>query len=348
MHNPCFLITTLIQDRRGRSPFCRGLAVSCLLAAIVQTAWAQPPERTPAAPPFAGTRAQAAAYLDEDLSRPLEAAQGGQVIRPVERVDEPGRPAPLPAAAPLERGETAPREFDASESAAAVAPRALPPHLRPAEYQVTATEAPAEVPVAPPVAQAVVSPQAPPEARVMQPPAETQRPLPLTRPPSEGRSLVKPGDLPPWLTGAVSLGIVLGLFLMVAWAVRRGMPKGAGSVPSEAVEVLGRTNLAGRQQVHLVRCGNKILLVHVSPTSVETLTEITDPGEVERLSTICHGGQVAGATASFRQALQQFGKQAQASDYMAGHADDIRGGIDFANFESQIDAVGRRRGELRT
>ena len=85
-------------------------------------------------------------------------------------------------------------------------------------------------------------------------------------------------EMSPFVTGAASLGIVLGLFLLVAWAVRRGMPRNAALLPREAVEVLGRAPLVGRQQVHLVRCGNKVLLLSVSAASVETLTEITDSG----------------------------------------------------------------------
>ncbi len=91
----------------------------------------------------------------------------------------------------------------------------------------------------------------------------------------------------PLVTGAASLGVVLALFLAVVWVVRRGLPKGAGMLPTAAVEVLGRAPLAGRQQVHLVRCGNKVVLLSVTPTGVEPLTEISDPLEVERICELC-------------------------------------------------------------
>ena len=49
----------------------------------------------------------------------------------------------------------------------------------------------------------------------------------------------------------------------------------------------GRAPLAGRQHVHLLRCGSKLLLVSVTPGGAETLTEVTDPAEVDRLAGLC-------------------------------------------------------------
>ncbi len=257
-----------------------------------------------------------------------------------------GQPEYLQPAANSDHAKPSPWQADASEAAAG-APRALPAHLRPAQYQAAAaSEPPVAAPAEQPQAEARPLAQTLNEPQPIQPPAATeQRSIPLERQPSQGRSTLHRGDMPPWLSGAASLAIVLGLFLLVAWAVRRGMPKGTACLPSEAVEVLGRANLFGRQQVHLVRCGSKLLLVHISPTSVETLTEITDPAEVERLAAICQHPQASRASGPFRQVLQQFGKR-PAEDYMVAQAEGGHVGFDLANFESQIDAVGRRRGEL--
>ncbi len=115
--------------------------------------------------------------------------------------------------------------------------------------------------------------------------------------------------LPSMATLLGSLGIVLGLFLLVAWIVRWGMPKGAAALPREAVEVLGRTQLTGRQYVHLVRCGNKMLLVSVTAGGAETLTEITDPAEVDRLAGLCFQTRSGSATANFRQLMNNFANE---------------------------------------
>lgn len=132
-----------------------------------------------------------------------------------------------------------------------------------------------------------------------------QQPLPLARPQNAGAANAENPNLKPLATGAASLGLVLGLFLLVVWSVRRGMPKGAGLLPAEAVEVLGRAPIAGRQQVHLVRCGHKLVLLSATGAGVETLTEISDPAEVQRLQEICrHTTTPAG---SLKQLLGRMG-----------------------------------------
>jgi flagellar biogenesis protein FliO len=102
-----------------------------------------------------------------------------------------------------------------------------------------------------------------------------------------------------------SLAVVLGLFLLVAWGVKRAMPGRSGLLPSEVVEVLGRASLGARQQVHLVRCGSKLLLVSATPGGMETLTEIAEPDEVQRLAALCRQTQPGSTTAAFRQVFQQ-------------------------------------------
>jgi len=117
------------------------------------------------------------------------------------------------------------------------------------------------------------------------------------------------GGLSSLLTIGSSLALVLGLFFVVAWVLRRASPRGSVLLPAEVVEVLGRAPLAGRQQMHLLRCGNKLLLVCVTPEGAETLTEITDPDEVTRLAGLCRQAQPNSATTAFRQVFQQFAKE---------------------------------------
>lgn len=109
-----------------------------------------------------------------------------------------------------------------------------------------------------------------------------------------------------------SLFLVLGLFFLTIWMLKRGLPKGARVLPSEVVEVLGRAPLAGKQQVHLLRVGNKILLIALSPGGAETLTEITDPMEVDRLAGLCQQQSPHSSTNAFKQIFQQFGRRGEA------------------------------------
>ena len=125
-----------------------------------------------------------------------------------------------------------------------------------------------------------------------------------------------PGPLMSLTTVVSGLAIVLGLFLVVAWLFKRAMPKGAGALPSEVVEVLGRTALAPRQMVHLIRVGQKMLLVSISAAGVETLTEITDPMEVDRLAGICGQTSSQSVSSAFRHVFQQFSQESAPAGFL--------------------------------
>jgi flagellar biogenesis protein FliO len=138
-------------------------------------------------------------------------------------------------------------------------------------------------------------------------------PLRVTPRSAGGRqALTKPSA--PSVSGAIgtvvgSLGAVLGLFLVVAWFTRRFAPAGALQLPKEAVELLGQTPLAGRQQLRLLRVGNKLLLVAVSPVGIETLTEITEAAEVEHLVALCCRNRPGSSQAAFQQVLSQLASE---------------------------------------
>lgn len=106
-----------------------------------------------------------------------------------------------------------------------------------------------------------------------------------------------------------SLAVVLGLFFITAWMLRRTGSGGLATLPGDVFEPLGRAPLSSRQQVHLLRCGPKLILVSVTPDGAETLTEIDDPDDVTRLTGLCKANQSGSATAAFRQVLHQFAGQ---------------------------------------
>ncbi len=111
---------------------------------------------------------------------------------------------------------------------------------------------------------------------------------------------------------ATSLAVVLGLFLLGMLLLRRGHARRGGTLPGEVVQTLGRAPLSGRQEMHLVRVGNKLLLLSVTPTGAETLTEITEPDEIDRLAGICRQSHPDSITASFREILWQCGQTQRA------------------------------------
>lgn len=133
---------------------------------------------------------------------------------------------------------------------------------------------------------------------------------PLALPVRPGDSLGEKSSSGPRTMGAIvsvaaSLAVVLGLFFVFAWLMRRSQPSSARRLPYEVVELLGRAPLAGRQQMHLLRFGNKLLLVCVSPTGVDTLAEITDPLEIDRVSGLCAQTESSSATKAFKQIFGQ-------------------------------------------
>lgn len=116
-------------------------------------------------------------------------------------------------------------------------------------------------------------------------------PVPLTPQPAEHpESTPKSDGFRSLTTILAGLAVVLGLFFLTAWLLRRASPHRVMALPEEVFEILGRASLANHQQAQLIRCGEKLLLVSVASTAgagARTLTEITDPNEVEHWTDLC-------------------------------------------------------------
>ncbi len=127
--------------------------------------------------------------------------------------------------------------------------------------------------------------------------AEAATPLPALKPPHSSTNHTGPDKKPDGLPSPVavfgSLALVLGVFFALVWVLRRARRRGPLCFRAEAFEVLGRAPLANRQQAHLLRCGNKLLLVSAGAAGAEPLTEITDPAEVDRLTDLCRQARPA-------------------------------------------------------
>jgi len=180
-----------------------------------------------------------------------------------------------------------------------------------ADYATGANSSPARMPTAHFPADQQTAEKPPVEPRpadrdpVLLSPPKSQAAMPRLSQPGEGSAGGNNG-LPSMVTVGGSLSVVLGIFFIFAWALRRGAPQASTLLPGEVLEVLGRAPLGGRQQVSLVRCGKKLLLISTTPTGAETLTEITDPEEVDRLAGMCLRNNPDSATVAFRNVLQQF------------------------------------------
>ncbi len=106
-----------------------------------------------------------------------------------------------------------------------------------------------------------------------------------------------------------SLAVVIAAFFVLVWLSRKTAPKGMAPLPGEVFESLGRAPLTARQQMQLIRLGNKLVLLSVTATGAEALTEITDVDEVNRLAGLCQQRTAGSVTESFRNVLSQYAEE---------------------------------------
>lgn len=119
-----------------------------------------------------------------------------------------------------------------------------------------------------------------------------------------------------------ALAVVIGAFLIFAWALRRGGRKaGHNSIlPSDVVSMLGRVPIAARHFAVLLRVGNKLVLVSLTPTGPQTITEVTDPVEVDRLVGLCQQCNPHSTTKAFEQVFQQLSRESPPGEFFSSDA----------------------------
>ena len=137
--------------------------------------------------------------------------------------------------------------------------------------------------------------------------------LPIQRPSqshesgSKRNSLSAPRSSSQAVTTVLSaLAIVLGAFFLLIWITRSVNKRRWSALPSEAVQLLGRAPLAGKQWMQLIRVGNKLVVVSVNSNQVDTITEITDSAEVEQLLALCQTEQPNNIRQTFQQVLNKY------------------------------------------
>jgi flagellar protein FliO/FliZ len=126
------------------------------------------------------------------------------------------------------------------------------------------------------------------------------------RQPSPATIMTKGWGLPldSLVTTITALVLVVGLFLLCMWALRRGSRVASGHLPPDAVSVLGSMPLVGRQAAQLLRVGNKLVLISLTPSGAQPLLEVTDPAEVDRLMGLCLQGDLRSAARGHERAFR--------------------------------------------
>lgn len=197
---------------------------------------------------------------------------------------------------------------------------------------VAATPAPSAPPVAEPAlvdsrtpVASHVSAGKPDGGRRLAPPNPSKRTATATagnRPAQGVRQMLEFGiPSQTLITMGSALAIVIGAFLVFAWTFRKGSSKfsrGKTVVPAEAVCALGRVALAGRHHADLLRVGNKLVLVATTPSGPVTLTEVTDPVEVDRIVGLCQQFGAHSSTKAFEEVFQQFTSEPVTGGFLGG------------------------------
>jgi flagellar biogenesis protein FliO len=161
-------------------------------------------------------------------------------------------------------------------------PGAVAPQASPVQRATLPTPSPRDrEPARPSAVKAEASPVVPPAPQGV----AWHAPLPALPPPKAARKERPTGGTaagrPVWIAGR--LGWVLAAFCGLMLVQRWLGPRAGGSLPAGMVQVCGKVPLDAKQSLHLVRIGQRLLVLLESPRGMQRLAEITDPSEVRRL-----------------------------------------------------------------
>jgi flagellar biogenesis protein FliO len=117
-----------------------------------------------------------------------------------------------------------------------------------------------------------------------------------------------------------SLAIVLGGYFALVWVSRQFSPSAGRGVPQEVLEVLGQIPFGHQKNLQIVRLGSKLLLLINGPDGTHPIGEITDPNEVEYLSSLCPGRKRASGANAVRIASAAGANQAAHGQPISGQA----------------------------
>jgi flagellar biogenesis protein FliO len=137
-------------------------------------------------------------------------------------------------------------------------------------------------------------------------------------PPSEsiGSQISQPkSSLGTFVTMLAALAIVIGVFFGLTFLLKKTGAGGPGlsALPRDVVQILGRTPFGPRQQLILMRLGNKLVLVSQQSGHTETIAEVDDPLEVDRMCGLIEQSSTTSVSQSFRDVFQQLATKSSGS-----------------------------------
>jgi flagellar biogenesis protein FliO len=132
-----------------------------------------------------------------------------------------------------------------------------------------------------------------------------------------------------------ALAFVLGLFFLGIWTLRRGGKNKPTSLPSSVVSVLGRVTLAPKHFAELLRVGNKLVLVSLTPDGPKPITEVTDPAEVDRLTGMCQQLDAKSSSHEFEKMFRELANDRTPGGFLGDEAPGISVPSDLAEFRAR-------------
>ena len=127
---------------------------------------------------------------------------------------------------------------------------------------------------------------------------------PVTGDASDGTQKQRASSFGSVLTMFTSLLVVITLFFGFMFMLKKANGGTTSELPRDVFQVMGTSRLAGRHSLFLLRLEHKLLLVHAGSGEVQSITEVTEPTEVDRLCGSCEENQPNSLTQSFKQVLK--------------------------------------------
>ena len=105
-------------------------------------------------------------------------------------------------------------------------------------------------------------------------------------------------DLWDWLKTLLALVLVIGLILLARQLLKRSAGQSRGAGEGDAIEVIARARIAPRQELILVRLGERLELIGSGPNGPVGIAEVTSPAEARQI--IAMEQQKGGLASLFR------------------------------------------------
>ena len=140
---------------------------------------------------------------------------------------------------------------------------------------------------------------------------------------------------------AFVLAGVLALIVLIAWLFKRYIFSSRRGGSQASLKILVRSSISPRQSLCLVKLGNRLLLVGLSPGHMTTLHAIEDPDEIAMILGSLENRNPASISNTFNRIVS---KEAQEYD---GYPDDsVMSTDDIAHGTAATDQIHQAHGEL--